>query len=117
DDRSRKAEQHEGLPDLVTNAYLLLGTDWLETQRAWRELGYPTPPVMITVANRTETAARIKYSFDHKRILIDELCDPERTLHIDSKVLDAAEAMEDGDVAEPSPPGDDDGDDEPKARK
>ena len=49
---------------------------------------------MITVANRTETAARVKYAFDQKKILIDELCDPERTLHIDSKVLDKAEAKE-----------------------
>ena len=31
--------------------------------------GCATPPVMITVANRTETAARIKYAFDHKKIL------------------------------------------------
>ena len=98
DDLNRKAQPYEGLPDLVTNAYLLLGTDWLDTQRAWAKLGYPTPPVMITVANRTETAARIKYSFDNKKILIDELCDPERTLHIDSKVLDIAEAMEDESV-------------------
>jgi len=76
DDLNRKAESHEGLPDLVTNAYLLLGTDWLETQRSWNKLGSPTPPVMIAVANRTETAARIKYSFDNKKVLIDELCKP-----------------------------------------
>jgi len=50
---------------------------------------------MITVANRTETAARVKYAFDHKRIRIDELCDPDRTLHIDSKVLEIAESQED----------------------
>jgi type III restriction enzyme len=49
---------------------------------------------MITVANRTETAARVTYAFDHKRILLDELCMPERTLHIDSKVLETAEAQE-----------------------
>ena len=49
---------------------------------------------MITVANRTETAARIKYAFDHGKIRIDELCVPERTLHIDSKVLEQAEARE-----------------------
>jgi type III restriction enzyme len=46
------------------------------------------------VANRTETAARIKYAFDHKRVRIDELADPARTLHIDSKVLNEAEAAE-----------------------
>ena len=32
--------------------------------------------MMITVANRTETAARIKYAFDHKKVHIDELADP-----------------------------------------
>src|SRR5690606_19534603 len=51
-------------------------------------------PVMITVANRTETAARIKHAFDTGGLLIKELCDPERTLHIDSKVLGEAEAQD-----------------------
>lgn len=117
DDLNRKAEPHEGLPDLVTNAYLLLGTDWLETQRAWKELGYPTPPVMITVANRIETAARIKYAFDHKKILIDELCDPEQTLEIDSRVLEAAEAMDQDDGAELTQQSGEENDDEPTMRK
>ena len=49
---------------------------------------------MITVANRTETAARIKYAFDRKKVRIEALCDPERTLHIDSKTLGEAEAAE-----------------------
>jgi type III restriction enzyme len=49
---------------------------------------------MITVANRTETAARVKYAFDHKQTLIDELCDPEHTIHIDSKVLEMVEEEE-----------------------
>ena len=48
---------------------------------------------MITVANRTETAARIKYAFDHKEILIPELCNPEKMLQIDSKVLEEAESQ------------------------
>ncbi len=43
---------------------------------------------MITVANRTETAARIKYAFDHNRIPVPELCIPELTVHIDSKTMD-----------------------------
>lgn len=94
DDLNRKAEAHEILPDLVLNAYYLLGVDWLETAKRWNRLGAPTPPVMITVANRTETAARIKHAFDNKKIRIDELCAPERTLHIDSQVLDLAEAEE-----------------------
>lgn len=91
DDINRKAEPHEPLPQLVNNAYYLLGADWLETLKVWNDAGQSTPPVMITVANRTETAARIKYAFDHKKILIEELCIPDKTLHIDSKVLKEAE--------------------------
>jgi len=95
DDLNRRARPEEPLPDLVLNAYYLLGYDWREAWKAWKAAGLPTPPVMITVANRTETAARVKHAFDTKRIHIDELCDPERVLHIDSKVLDEAEALED----------------------
>jgi len=94
EDLNRPAQEHETLPDLVTNAYYLLGKDWLETYQLWKDSKKLTPPVMISVANRTETAARIKYAFDHERILISELCDTERTLHIDSKVLDEAEAQD-----------------------
>lgn len=92
DDVNRKAEEQEPLPDLVLQAYYFLGLDWLETKKLWEGTHQKTPPVMISVANRTETAARIKYSFDHKKVKIDELCIPEKTLHIDSKVLDEAEA-------------------------
>jgi len=94
DDLNRRAKPDEPLPDLVLNAYYLLGYDWREAWKAWRDAGQPTPPVMITVCNRTETAARVKHAFDSRRIHIDELCDPERVLHIDSKVLDQAEAKE-----------------------
>ena len=94
DDLNRKAEPEEPLPDLVLNAYYLLGYDWREAWKAWKEADLPTPPVMITVCNRTETAARVKHAFDSRRIHIDELCDPERILHIDSKVLEEAEERE-----------------------
>jgi len=94
DDLNRKAEPEEPLPDLVLNAYYLLGYDWREWKRKCDEIGQQTPPVMITVCNRTETAARVKHAFDSRRIHIDELCDPERILHIDSKVLKEAEERE-----------------------
>ncbi len=100
DDINRPAEPQEPLPDLVTQAYYLLGKDWLEAYKDWRRQANPLPPVMITVANRTETAARIKYAFDHKRIPVDELCEPEKTIHIDSKTLNAAEGVAVEDVPE-----------------
>ena len=93
-DLNRNAKETEPLPDLVNTAYYLLGKDWLETKKLWGERNYKIPPVMISVANRTETAARVKYSFDHKKIRIDELCIPDKTLHIDSKVLNEAESQD-----------------------
>jgi type III restriction enzyme len=93
-DLNRKVEPHTPLPDLVGKGYYFLGKDWLETAKAWKEGNIKTPPVMITVANLTHTAARVQYAFEHKRIRIEELCDPEKILHIDSKVLDEAEAQE-----------------------
>ena len=67
DDLNRRAKPEEPLPDLVVNGYYLLGFDWRETSKKWRKDRFKTPPVMITVANRTETAARIKYAFDRSR--------------------------------------------------
>lgn len=94
DDLNRKAEEKEPLPDLVLNAYYLLGKDWLETLKKWKSVGYKTPPVMITVCNRTETAARVEHTFNRGRIRIEELKNPERTLRIDSEVLNKAESEE-----------------------
>ncbi len=96
DDLNRgRAKPEEPLPDLVMNGYYLLGHDWRKTAKNWEKLSEDiTPPVMITVANRTETAARIKYAFDRKKVRIEELCDSKRILHIDSKVLSKAESSE-----------------------
>ncbi|MBQ7594247.1 MAG: DEAD/DEAH box helicase family protein [Synergistaceae bacterium] len=76
------------LPELVRNAYLLLGKDWAKTFEVWKSSGKLTPPVMITVANTTATAARIDYSFTHGKIDVPELCEPDKILRIDSRILD-----------------------------
>ena len=94
DDINRSAKENEPLPSLLTQAYYLLGKDWLELYKAWKEQGSIVPPVMITVANRTETAARIKYAFDHSRIPIPELCEPQYTIHIDSKTMKETEGLD-----------------------
>ena len=92
-DLNRRAKPHEELPDLVTNAYWLLGQDWIETKRKWDESGSKIPPVMITVCNRTETAARIKHSFENDRFEgLKELSKPDTLLHIDSTTMQKAEA-------------------------
>ena len=89
-DINRSADPEEPLPDLLSQAYYLLGKDWQVLYESWKNNGAVVPPVMITVANRTETAARIKYAFDHGRIPVPELCNPELTIHIDSKTMDDA---------------------------
>ena len=104
---NRAASAEEPLPDLLNQAYYLLGKDWLDLYQSWIEQGSVIPPVMITVTNRTETAARIKYAFDHKRIPIEELCKSEYTIHIDSKTMEAAEGEEASDDNVPSDADDD----------
>ena len=89
-----KAEPHEALPKLVQDAYTLLGADWRETAKDWAEAGHHSPPVMLTVCNRTETAARIEHYFTQGDAHWPELQAPNRTLRVDSKVLDKAEIGE-----------------------
>ena len=82
----RKAKHTESLPQLVSNAYALLGHDWQKTLEEWRKNKMPTPPVIISVVNRKETADRVDHMFKGKRISIKELCDKEKTLLIYSDV-------------------------------
>ena len=91
-DINRAVDKEIALPDLVTKAYYFLGLDWLETFNLWKESNAETPPVMISVCNRTETAARVKFSLDKGKIRIKELQNPDATLQIDTKVLNEAEA-------------------------
>jgi len=92
EDLNRRAEPHEPLPKLVQDAYTLLGADWRKTKGEWE--GHHSPPVMLTVCNRTETAARIENYFNQGDAHWPELQAPERTLRVDSKVLEKAELGE-----------------------
>lgn len=94
EDLNRKAEPYEPLPGIVQQAYTLLGADWLATLNEWQQAGMTSPPVMLTVCNRTETAARIEYYFNHGDAHWKELESPNQTLRVDSKVLDKAEQGE-----------------------
>ena len=91
---NRKADPTEPLPDLVQKAYTLLGADWLAAKRRWEQEGHTIRPVMLTVCNRTETAARVEHYFNKGDAHFEELHVPERTLRVDSKVLEKAEVGE-----------------------
>ena len=95
DDLNRKgARPGDALPKLVQDAYTLLGADWREARIAWEAAGHPSPPVMLTVCNRTETAARIERYFTNGDAFWGELHDADRTLRVDSRVLEKAEIGE-----------------------
>lgn len=94
-----KAEPHEALPKLVQDAYTLLGADWRETAKDWDAERHHSPPVMLTVCNRTETAARIEHYFNHGDAHWTELRAPNKTLRVDSKVLGKAEVGEKHDTS------------------
>ncbi len=94
DDLNRKAQPHEALPKLVQDAYTILGADWRAARKAWSDEGHHSPPVMLTVCNRTETAARIERYFNQGDVHWPELCAPNQTLRVDSRVLEKAEVGE-----------------------
>ncbi len=94
DDLNRRAEPHEGLPDLVRNAVNILGADWLKSKGEWEKQGRKTPPVMIIITNRTETAARLEYSLMNGYFAVDELSDKSKLLRIDQDALDKIESAE-----------------------
>lgn len=92
DINQKQVPKETPLPQLVANAYDLLATDWLKTKQEWIKEGTTEiPPVMISIANTTVTADRIKHYFDSKSCNVKDICDPERTLQIDSKILGTIE--------------------------
>lgn len=90
----RGAQPHDALPTLVQEAFTLLGADWREAMLKWKNEGHVSPPVMLTVCNSTGTAARIEHYFHHGNAYWPKLAAPNKTLRVDSKVLDKAEMGE-----------------------
>ena len=91
-DLNRRAPKTEGLPDLVDRAVDILGADWLKSRSEWAQHGRKTPPVMIMITNRAETAARLEYSLVNGYFSVEELYDREKFIRIDQEALDKIEA-------------------------
>ena len=92
-----KAKPEVPLPDLVKNAYIVLAQDWAAVKSVWEKNNSPTPPVMISVCNRTETAARVEHSLLKNKFDLDDLAKADKMLRIDSKILNEAESRLDTD--------------------
>jgi len=94
DDLKKKGRlPQDELPKLVCDAYRILCYDWKMTFDEWKGAGKPEPPVLITVVNSTETAERVKYAFDAGRVGVEELCEPDMTLHIDTKTIEKDDTL------------------------
>lgn len=96
DDLNRRgAQPHEALPLLVQQAFTLLGADWRVAAQSWADTGHVTPPVLLTVCNKTETAARVEH-YLRNDVYWPELRRSERVLRVDSRVLEKIERGESG---------------------
>ncbi len=92
DDLNRRVDEKTGLPDLVKSAVDHLGTDWLNIKDQWANVGRPTPPVLIAVTNRKETAARLTHHILNGYTSIQELEDENKFLRIDQDALEQLES-------------------------
>ena len=87
-----KRSSGEPLPALVNSAYSMLSSDWKLTKENWQKAGHDIPPVMITICNSTNTAARIEKGLNINQLEVAPgLAEKTRMLRIDSTVLDKAE--------------------------
>ncbi len=73
------------LPDLVRNAYILLGNDWAMKRKELKKSNIN--PVMITVCNSVHTSARVVHFFKNSIYKFEELADENRMCRIDTSVL------------------------------
>lgn len=75
----------KSLPDLVRTAYMLLAKDWERTRKDLK--GSLVPPVMITICNSTNTAARIVHFFKNSLFDFKELADDDSMRRIDTDMI------------------------------
>jgi len=80
-----KTSPNTPLPDIIRNAYMLLGHDWEKTRQSWKKS--KIPPVMITVCNNVHTAARISHFFKNDLFKFRELSADDAICRIDTSVL------------------------------
>ena len=92
DSLKSSAKPNTRLPSQIIDAYHLLGESWSETSKTWNKNGSEIPPVMITVANNTKTAARVENMFlNGNESLPGDLENIGYLLRIDTSVLSKAE--------------------------
>lgn len=91
EDLNRRAEAHEGLPDLLMQALNILGGDWLKERERWSQT-MKVPPVMIVICNRTETAARVEFAMLNGYTAVHELQERDRLIRVDQDALDRVES-------------------------
>ena len=92
DDFKMARNERDPLPQLVTDAYDILGSNWSKTRKEWRDKKYEIPPVMITVCNNTRSSERIVHHFNSNMAQFAELAGGMEK--IDTVALDAEEGRD-----------------------
>lgn len=85
EDLNGHSEPNKILPDLVRNAYMILGSDWERKRNELKNVGIT--PVMITVCNSVDTSARVMHFFQNNIYDFGELTNSDRMCRIDTSVL------------------------------
>ena len=67
-------------------------SDWLNIKEEWEAVERPTPPVLISVTNRKETAARLTHHILNGYCSIKELENQDQFLRIDQDALEQLES-------------------------
>ena len=82
------------IPNIIKDAYHILGTDWLNVNKKWSARS--TPPVMITICNSTKHAKLVVDHIKNGKFLLNvDLVKSESLLHIDTEAIKAINS-EDG---------------------
>lgn len=99
-DASVAARRDERMVEEVAGALATLASAWKAESDRWIDEGRAIPPVMIVVCDQTATAERVADYVGRAGAVIPELANtdgsPERTLRIDSRLLEKAEEQLEG---------------------
>ncbi|MEM3453359.1 MAG: DEAD/DEAH box helicase family protein, partial [Candidatus Hadarchaeum sp.] len=97
---ARRRAKPESVLREVEGALTTLASEWKESFESMREVGSPVPPVLIVVCDNTDLAKLVHEHIAQGKVLseLENLPNEERTMRIDTKLLNEAESAVEGET-------------------
>jgi len=97
---ARRRAKPESVLREAEGALATLASEWKETFESMREAGYPVPPALIVVCDNTSLAKLVHEHIAQGKVLseLENLPYEERTMRIDTKLLNEAESAVEGET-------------------